>query len=343
MFNYLYRKLSLLFFITFGVSVFVFSLNFMFPGDVLSNLTGIQQINYDEYINLAVAYKIDQNLIVQYFEFVKRTLAGDWGTSFTTGTSIFEQVFTVLPATIELATYALIYSFVVAIPFGILASNENRPFLDKSILAFSIIGFSMPIFWLALLLILIFSINLGWFPISGRLSLVYDIPHQTGLLLIDILLSDSIYKVEALKDALRHMAIPTFVLAAYPTTVLIRTTRQSMKEVLNTSYIKAARAKGLTNFQVLRRHGLRNGLLPVIQVLGMHFGTVITLAMVTEVIFSWPGIGLWLVDAIYQRDYPAIKGGIMVLSGVVFVVTILFDLMYMIFDPLARRHGYGKI
>jgi len=343
MFNYLYRKLSLLIFITFGVSVFVFSLNFLFPGDVLSNLTGIQQINYDEYINLAVAYKIDQNIFIQYIEFVKRTLDGNWGTSFTTGTSIFEQVFTVLPATVELATYALIYSFIVAIPFGILASNENRPLLDKSILAVSIIGFSMPIFWLALLLILVFSINLGWFPISGRLSLVYDIPYQTGFLLVDILLSDSIYKYEAFKDALRHMAIPTFVLAAYPTTVLIRTTRQSMKEVLNTSYVKAARAKGLSNFQVLRRHGLRNGLLPVIQVLGMHFGTVITLAMVTEVIFSWPGIGLWLVDAIYQRDYPAIKGGIMVLSGVVFIVTILFDVLYMIFDPLARRRGYGKI
>mgnify|MGYP000471517083 FL=1 len=137
--------------------------------------------------------------------------------------------------------------------------------------------------------------------------------------------------------------MPTFVLAAYPTTVLIRTTRQSMQNVLDTSYVKAAKAKGLSNFQVLKRHALRNGLLPVIQMLGIHFGTLITLAMVTEVIFSWPGIGLWLVDAIHQRDYPAIQGGLMVMSGMVFVATIIFDVIYMVFDPLARRHGHGKI
>ena len=341
--NYFYRKLSLLFFITLGVTLFVFSLNYLFPGDPLSNMSGIQTITYDEYVNLAVTYKIEHNFFVQYWAFLERLIAGDWGLSFITGTSIYDQVFTAIPATIELALYALIYSFIVAIPFGVLASNENRPLLDKTILAFSIIGFSMPIFWLALLLILYFSITLGWFPISGRLSLIYDIDQPTGFLLLDILSSDSPYKYEAFKDALQHLAMPTFVLAAYPTTVLIRTTRQSMKEVLDTSYIKAARAKGLTNFQVLKRHGLRNGLLPVIQVLGVHFGTIITLAMVTEVIFSWPGIGLWLVDAIHQRDYPAIQGGILVLSTIVFLVTILFDLLYMIFDPLARRHGYGKI
>jgi len=343
MYNYFYRKLSLLFFISFGVTLFVFSLNYLFPGDVLTNMTGIQNITYDEYINLAVEYRVEQNWLSQYWAFLGRITEGDWGVSFITGTSIFDQVSSALPATIELATYALVYSFVVAIPFGLLASNENHPLLDKSILAISIIGFSMPIFWLALLLILVFSINLGWFPISGRLSLVYDIPQQTGFLLFDIINSNSIYKYEAFKDALRHLVIPTFVLAAYPTTVLIRTTRQSMKEVLNTPYIKAARAKGLSNFQVLKRHGLRNGLLPVIQVLGVHFGTVITLAMVTEVIFSWPGIGLWLVDAIHQRDYPAIQGGLMALSAIVFIVTIVFDIIYMIFDPLARRHGYGKI
>lgn len=343
MFTYLYRKLWLLFFITFVVITFVFSLYYLFPGDVLSNMTGIQDISAEDYTALAREYKIDQNAIVQYFAYLDRIFDGNWGQSFTNGTSIHTQVFNALPATIELATYALIYSFIVAIPFGVLASTEKRPWLDKSILSLSIIGFSMPIFWLALLMILVFSINLGWFPISGRLSLVYDIPSVTGFMLIDILLSDVTYKQEALRDAFAHLAIPTFVLAAYPTTVLIRTTRQSMKAVMNTSYVKAARAKGLSHIQVLRRHGLRNGLLPVIQMMGLHFGTLVTLAMVTEVIFAWPGIGLWLVDAIHQRDYPAIQGGILVLSGMVFVATIIFDVVYMIFDPLARRHGYGKI
>lgn len=343
MLNYLYRKLSLLIFITFSVSVFVFSLNYLFPGDPLVNMTGEQNLDAEQYTELAVEYRLDENYISQYFAFVDRLVDKNWGVSFTTGSDIYQEAFNVLPATIELALYALIYSFIIAIPFGVLAADENRPWLDKSILAASIIGFSMPVFWLALLMILVFSINLGWFPISGRLSLVYDIPHQTGFLLYDILISDLPYKAEAFQDAIRHLAIPTFVLAAYPTTVMIRTTRQSMKEVLNTSYVKAARAKGLSNFQVLKRHGLRNALLPVLQMLGIHFGTLVTMAMVTEVIFSWPGIGSWLVDAIHQRDYPAIQGGLMLLSGMVFFTTILFDLVYMIFDPLARRHGYGKI
>ncbi|MBU2918556.1 ABC transporter permease [Psychrosphaera sp. F3M07] len=343
MLNYFYRKLSLLFFITFGVTVFVFSLNFLFPTDVLSNMSGIPNIGEEDYAALAEQYYLNNSVIIQYFAFIGRIWQGDWGVSFITGTSIYSQVFRVLPATIELAIYALLYSFIVAIPLGILASSETYPWLDKSILALSIIGFSMPIFWLALLLILVFSIGLGWFPTSGRLSLIYNIPSSSGFLLFDIIRSNVDYKVEAFFDALRHLALPTFVLAAYPTTVLIRTTRQSMKDVMNTSYVKAAKAKGLTSGQLLRRHGLRNGLLPVIQMLGMHFGTVITLAMVTEVIFAWPGVGSWLVDAIHQRDYPAIQGGLLVISGMVFIATILFDLLYMIFDPIARIRGHGKI
>mgnify|MGYP000011512437 CR=1 FL=1 len=343
MLNYILRKFYLLIFVTFGVTVFAFSLNYLFPGDVLVNMTGYQSISTQLHQILIEEYRLDSNVVLQYFSYIERLVHGDWGVSFITNTSIFEQVFTALPATIELAIYALLYSFIVAIPLGILASNPERPWLDKPILALSLIGFSMPIFWLALIMILVFSINLGWFPVSGRLSLIYDIPVSTGFILIDILLSEVTYKAEAMFDAITHLIMPTFVLAAYPTTVLIRTTRQSMHNVLDTSYVKAAKAKGLSDFQVLKRHALRNGLLPVIQMLGIHFGTLITLAMVTEVIFSWPGIGLWLVDAIHQRDYPAIQGGLMVLSGMVFVATILFDVVYMIFDPLARRHGHGKI
>lgn len=343
MFNYIYRKLSLLLFISFGITAFVFSLNYMFPSDTLTNMSGIQNINELNYQQLAEDYKLNDSIVTQYTSYLSRLANGDWGISINNGESIFDQVFSLLPATIELATYALLYSFVVAIPFGVLAASESRPWLDKTILSLSLIGFSMPIFWLALIMTLIFSINLGWFPTSGRLSLVYDVPYSSGFLLWDIIQSDINYKSEALIDALKHLAIPTFVLAAYPTTVLIRTTRQSMKSVMQKSYIKAARAKGLSTWKVLHRHGLRNGLLPVIQTLGIHFGTLITLAMVTEVIFAWPGVGSMLVDAIHQRDYTAIQGGLLVISALVFIATILFDLLYMIFDPLARIHGHGKI
>lgn len=343
MLNYTVRRFYLLFFVTFAVTCFAFSLNYLFPGDVLSNMTGLQNIDDSLSQQLIKEYRLDSNVVLQYFGYLGRLLEGNWGVSYINGTSVFEQVFNVLPATIELSIYALFYSFIVAIPLGILASDRSKVWLDKPILALSLIGFSMPIFWFALIMIMIFSINLGWLPVSGRLSLIYDVPTYTGFLLIDILVSDVPYKKEALWDAFEHLIMPTLVLAAYPTTVLIRTARQSMHTVLDTSYVKAAKAKGLSNLQVLKRHALRNGLLPVIQTLGIHFSTLITLAMVTEVIFSWPGIGSWLVDAIHQRDYPAIQGGLMVLSGMVFIATILFDVIYMIFDPLARRHGYGKI
>lgn len=343
MLNYFYRKLSLLIFITFGVTLFVFTLNYLFPTDVIANMSGRQNIDPALYGQMVEKYRLDSNYIQQYISFLGRLIEGDWGVSFTNKTSIYDQVTRALPATIEISIYALLYSFIIAIPLGIIAASSGIKWLDKSILGLSIIGFSTPIFWLALILILIFSINLGWFPTSGRISLIYDIPYQTGFIMADILLSDSPYKHEAIIDAFMHLVLPTFILAAYPTTVLTRTTRQSMKSVLETSYIKAARAKGLTTWQILERHGFRNGLLPVVQMLGRHFGTLITLAMVTEVIFSWPGIGLYLVDAIHQRDYPAIQGGLLVLSGMVFIATIIFDLIYMIFDPVARVHGHGKI
>lgn len=343
MLNYFYRKVSLLLFISFGLTVFVFSLNYMFPGELISNMTGYPINSIDNYPALVTQYHLDQSVISQYFAYLERLFSGNWGVSMNTGDSIYQLVFTLLPATVELALYALLYSFIVAIPFGLLAASESHPWLDRSILSLSLIGFSMPIFWLALIMTMIFSINLGWLPTSGRLSLVYQVPNETGFMLWDILQSQLPYKWEAFTDALKHLVLPTFVLAAYPTTVLIRTTRQSMKRVMAKSYVKAARAKGLTTWQVLRRHGLRNGLLPVIQTLGVHFGTLVTLAMVTEVIFAWPGIGSMLVDAIHQRDYTAIQGGLLVISSLVFLATIIFDLVYMIFDPLARVHGHGKI
>ena len=343
MFNYLYRKVSLLLFISFALTVFVFSLNYMFPGDLLTNMTGQPTNTVDNYPALVTQYKVNESVVAQYFAYLDRLFDGNWGVSMNTGDSIYQTVFTLLPATIELALYALLYSFIVAIPFGLLASSESHPWLDKSILSLSLIGFSMPIFWLALIMTMLFSITLGWLPTSGRLSLVYQIPSQSGFMLWDILQSDLSYKWEAFADAVKHLILPTFVLAAYPTTVLIRTTRQSMKTVMAKSYIKAARAKGLSTWQVLRRHGLRNGLLPVIQTLGIHFGTLVTLAMVTEVIFAWPGVGSMLVDAIHQRDYTAIQGGLLVISFLVFLATIFFDVIYMIFDPIARVHGHGKI
>lgn len=189
----------------FGVTFFVFVLNFLFPTDVINNMSGMTNIPENQYQELIHKYKLNESFIIQYGAFLERLWTGDWGTSFINNASIYHQVFRALPATIELSLYALLYSFIVAIPFGVLAASSGIRWLDKSILGLSIIGFSMPIFWLALIMILVFSINLGWFPTSGRLSLIYDIPYQTGYLIIDIILSESAYKLEALLDAFRHL------------------------------------------------------------------------------------------------------------------------------------------
>ena len=180
-------------------------------------------------------------------------------------------------------------SIIIGIPLGIISAYYHRRLPDTVILTTTLVGYSLPVFWWALLIIFTFSLHFGWFPSSGRIGLVYEVPHISGFILVDFLRSDIIYKYEALRNALMHMALPTLVLTTYPTTVLIRYTRGSMLNVLETNYIKTARAKGLSPFQVLLHHGLRNALLPVIRLIGLQFSSLITLAMITEVIFSWPG------------------------------------------------------
>lgn len=336
MIMYMLRRFFLLLFLLLSLTVLTFSLSFLFPGDSLNNLSGMQDITVNQLAVLEEKYKVDSNYFTQYIAFVARIFEGDLGISFNSQQSVFEQINRVFPATVELAVYSLIVSIVIGIPLGIFSAYYHRKIPDTIILSGSLIGYSLPIFWWALLIILVFSLHFGWFPSSGRISVVYEVPHVTGFMLIDILLSDMQYKDEAFLNALQHMALPTLVLTTYPTTVLVRYTRGSMLQVLDTNYIKTARAKGLSPFQVLFHHGLRNALLPVIRQIGLQFSSLITLAMITEVIFSWPGAGRWLIDSIYQRDYPAIQGGLLTLSTFVIIVTITSDIVYKWFNPVSR-------
>lgn len=334
--NYIVRRLGLLIFVMFCITLLTFSLSFLFPGDPLINLSGYQDITVTQLAVLEEKYLIDSNYISQYFSFLGRIIDGDLGISFNSQGPVFEQVARIFPATVELAIYALSVAVLVGIPLGVISAYYHRRWADTLILTVTLIGNSIPIFWWALLSILLFSLQIGWFPSSGRLSLVYEVPHISGFLLVDILRSDISYKYEALIDAVKHLALPTLVLSTYPTTVLIRYTRTSMLHVLETSYIKTARAKGLSPFQVLLHHGLRNALLPVVRLIGLQFSALITLAMITEVIFSWPGVGRWLIDSIYQRDYPAIQGGLLAVATFVIVVTIMSDILYKWFNPVSR-------
>ncbi len=341
--DYILRRLGLFLFMILMLSIFTFSLSYLFPGDPLSNLSGIPSGNFSQHSELEDKYMYDSNYVMQYLAFLERIFQGDWGVSFASGDNVFQHILDLIPATLELCVYALIVSVVVGVPAGILASAYTRRWPDKLISSTTMIGYSIPVFWLALLLIMIFSLKLGWFPMSGRMGLLFEIPPNTGFILIDIMLAGFPYKGEAFIDALHHLTLPTIVLAMFPTTVLVRFTRDSMLKVMDQSFIKTARAKGLNRRQLIMHHALRNALLPVIKQIGLQFSTLITLAMITEVIFSWPGIGRWLIDSIYQRDYPAIQGGLMAVSMFVIIATIVAELTYTLFDPISRNQAHGKV
>jgi cationic peptide transport system permease protein len=334
---YLLRRVFLLAFVFIALSILAFSLVYMFPGDTLQNFTGLRQIPAEQLAMLNAEYRLDSSYLQQYLAYLERIFSGNWGLSFASQQSILQEIRLLLPATLELAAYALFISFIIGIPVGIVAAMKPEGAISKIISALAVTGYSLPIFWWALLLIMIFSLGLGWLPTAGRIGVLYEVNHITGFMLVDILLSDTQHQQEAMINALRHLLLPTIVLATFPTTVMIRFTRDSMLDVWEQSYIKTARAKGLNRAQVLYRHGLRNALLPVIRQIGLQFSSLITLAMITEVIFSWPGIGRWLIDSIYQRNYPAIQAGLLVISTLVITVNMLTEILHTLFNPLARK------
>ncbi|MBS3796404.1 MULTISPECIES: ABC transporter permease [unclassified Pseudoalteromonas] len=343
MFEFAIRRFSLLLFMLFTLSLFTFSLGYLFPGEPLTNFSGIETAGFSQSAELRAKYHLDEGYISQYLAFVGRILQGDWGLSFASGDPVFSHVLTLAPATFELAVYALLVSVIVGVPAGILAALSQGRWPDKLISGITLVGYSVPIFWLALLLIMVFCLQLGLFPMSGRISLLYEIPASTHFILLDVMLAGFPYGGQAFTDALHHLALPTLVLATYPTTVLVRFTRDSMLNVLEQNYIKTARAKGLSRRQLIIHHALRNALLPVIKQIGLQFSALITLAMITEVIFSWPGIGRWLIDSIYQRDFPAIQGGLLAISMFIIFATIFTELLYTLLDPISRNQAHGKL
>lgn len=323
------------------LSILSFSLSFLFPGDQLINLTGQINATPDQLAMLAIEYQQQAGIFTQYINYVNHLFNGEMGTSMSSHLPITHEIFDRLPSTIELTSVALLVAMFIGIPVGFFAAIYHNKAPDNIILSIAMIGYSIPVFWLGILAILIFSIQLGWLPSAGQISLLFEIEHVTGLQLIDILLSDSPYKWQAFIDATQHLILPVIVVALAPTTIFIRIARTAMLEVLETHYITAAKAKGLTFWQIIYRHATRNAFIKVIRDVGLQFANLVTLAMVTEVIFNWPGIGYWLIESIYQRDYTAIQGGLIVLSTFIFIVHIIIDFVYATLNPLARESRHG--
>lgn len=265
----------------------------------------------------------------------------DFGVSSINGQAIGEQLREVFPATMELCILAFALALFIGIPLGIIAGVMRGKWQDTAISTFALLGFSMPVFWLALLLMLFFSLHLGWLPVSGRFDLLYQVQPVTGFALIDAWLSDSPYRSEMIASALRHMILPIAALAVAPTTEVVRLMRISTDEVFGQNYIKAAATRGLSRFTIIRRHVLHNALPPIIPKLGLQFSTMLTLAMITEVVFSWPGVGRWLINAIRQQDYAAISAGVMLVGSLVITINVLADILGAATNPLKHKEWYA--
>lgn len=334
MFRYVLTRLSLVIPTFFGMTLLAFFLIRLVPGDPIETLAGERGIDAERHATLLKAYGLDKPVIVQYGIYIGRVLQGDLGKSIITQEPVIREFLTLFPATVELALCAIVFALVLGIPAGIIAAVRRNSVFDHGVMVTSLTGYSMPIFWWGLLLILLFSVQLDLTPVSGRIAVQYFIEPTTGFLLIDSLLAG---EREAFVSTLSHLILPTIVLGTNPLAVVARMTRSAMLEVLSEDYIRTARAKGLPPLRVVGVHALRNALIPVVTVIGLQVGVLFTGAILTETIFSWPGVGKWLIEAINRRDYPVLQGGMLLLGGVVMVVNLLVDLTYGVINPRIRQ------
>ena len=334
MLRFLLSRVSLIIPTFLGMTLLAFFLIRIVPGDPIETMAGERGIDAARHAALLKEFGLDRPVIVQYGIYIGRVLQGDLGKSMITQEPVVREFAALFPATIELAVCAILFALVIGIPAGMLAAVRRNSVFDHGVMGASLTGYSMPIFWWGLLLILLFSVQLGWTPVSGRIAVKYYFEPVTGFLTIDALLSG---EKGAFQSAVSHLILPTIVLGTNPLAIIARMTRSAMLEVLGEDYIRTARAKGLSNVRVVALHAFRNALIPVITVIGLQVGVLFTGAILTETIFSWPGVGKWLIEAINRRDYPVLQGGLLLLGLVVMMVNLLVDVTYGIINPRIRR------
>lgn len=334
MIGFLLRRILLLTPTLFGITLVAFGFVRVLPGDPVLLMAGERGLSPERYAQALHNFGYDQPLWRQYLTYLTDLLQGDFGTSIVTKKPVLSEFLTLFPATAELAFCAILLAIALGIPAGVIAASRRGTLLDQALMGTALVGFSMPIFWWGLLLIIVFSGTLGWTPVSGRILLLYYFPPVTGFMLIDSLLSG---QKGAFASALSHLILPSIVLGTIPLAVIARQTRSAMLEVLGEDYVRTARAKGLPPARVVGVHALRNALIPVVTTIGLMIGTLLAGAILTETIFSWPGIGKWMVDSIFRRDYPAVQGGLLLTAGVVMVVNLVVDLTYGFINPRIRK------
>ena len=329
MLAYIIRRIMILIPTLLGVSVIVFMMLHLTPGDPAEMLLGeratpaaLEQIR--EHLGL------NQPLYVQYGMFLKRLMRGDLGETIWTRQKVWIEVKQRFPATIELSLVALFISCVAGIILGIISATKQYSVFDYVSMIGALAGVSMPIFWLGLVFMLIFSLNLGWLPLSGRLSIGVDLDVVTNFYILDAVITRN---WPAFKDAVWHIIMPAVTLSTIPTAIVARMTRSAMLDVLRQDYIKTAKAKGLSQLKVIFKHALRNAMIPVVTTIGLQFGVLLGGAILTETIFAWPGVGKWMYDAVMQRDYMVIQGGTLFIAGLFVVINLFVDVLYAVINP----------
>ncbi|KOO16457.1 peptide ABC transporter permease [Vibrio xuii] len=258
------------------------------------------------------------------------------------GIPIIDELQIVFPATLELCLIAFVISLLIGIPIGTIAGMKQGKWIDTAISFTSMSGYSAPLFWIALLMIMVFSLHWEIFPVAGRYDLLYQIEHVTGFAIIDAFFADGKYRAHALQSVIEHLILPCLVLALAPTTQVIGLMRTSVAEVMGQNYIRAARIKGLSTREIVTQHVLRNAIPPIIPKIGVQLSSMLTLAIITESIFNWPGIGRWLLDALSNQDYVAIQAGVIVVATFVLTANILSDLIGAMINPLVRKEWYAN-
>jgi len=334
MLRFVASRLGLLIPTFLGVTLVAFSFIRLIPGDPVEVMAGERGITAERHAQLMAQFGFDQPLWKQYVDFVIEVLQGDLGVSFITKKPVLTEFFTLFPATIELSLCAILFAALIGLPAGVVAAVRRGSIFDQTLMGISLTGYFMPIFWWALLLIILFSGILQLTPVSGRINLLYFFDATTGFMLIDSWLSG---QAGAFKSAVRHLILPTIVLGTIPMAVIARQTRSAMLEILGEDYVRTAGAKGLSPRRVIGLHALRNALITVVTVIGLQVGVLLAGAILTETIFSWPGIGKWMVDSIFRRDYQAVQGGLVLIAGTVMVVNLLVDFLYGLINPRIRH------
>lgn len=315
-----------------GVSILVFLLVHMIPGDPATVLLG-ERATPDNVEAIRERLGLNRSLPEQYFIWIGNIAQGDLGNTVRGNIPVADEIRARFPATMELSLVALTFATILGVPMGIFSAIRRNSWFDTTTMLGALFGVSIPIFVLGLLLIFVVGVEFGWLPFVGRLDFSVDLKRITGMHTVDALLTGNF---EAFGNALEHLILPAITLMTIPLAVIARITRSAMLEVLNQDYIRTARAKGLTEGKVIRLHALRNALLPVVTIVGLQLGALLSGAVLTETIFSWPGIGKWLFDSIVARDYPIVQSVTLMIAMIYVMANLLVDVLYTVVDPRVR-------